>query len=187
MWFSWAWKWTLIRNLKNLNDNRFYFPLSYRSRQMRETEVNWVDSWFITREEFKKSIEAWDFLEFGQPYGLPDYYWTKFIDVIDNWVNKWKNVIKEIEMNWLLSLENNKPELKKYYKTIFLIVPFEVQEARIKTRWVFMSKDELDKRKKTAIQELENAKKHCDYIIDTSKKTKEDTLNNFLEIIKNYT
>jgi hypothetical protein len=50
-----------------------------------------------------------------------------------------------------------------------------------------MSKDELDKRKKTAIQELENAKKHCDYIIDTSKKTKEDTLNNFLEIIKNYT
>jgi hypothetical protein len=30
-----------------------------------------------------------------------------------------------------------------------------------------MSKDELEKRKITAIQELENAKKYCDYIIDT--------------------
>ncbi len=185
MWISWAWKWTLIRNLKNLNDDRFIFPLSYRSRQIRETEKNWVDSWFVTKEEFEKSIKAWEFLEYGQPYGLSDYYWTKFVDVIENWVDKWKIVIKEIEMNWLLSLEQNKPELKKYYKTIFLTVPFNVQADRIKARWVFMSDLELEKRKITAIGELEKAKNHCDYIIDTSAKAKEEVLSETLKLIKN--
>jgi hypothetical protein len=47
-----------------------------------------------------------------------------------------------------------------------------------------MSDEELEKRKITAIKELEEAKKYCDYIIDTSDKTKDEVLNQALEIIK---
>lgn len=185
MWISWAWKWNLITNLKNLNDEKFIFPLSYRSRPIRETEQNWVDSWFVTKEEFEKSIKAWEFIEYKKHYWLEHYYGTKYADVIENWIDKWKTVIKEIDMWWLLILKNEKPELHNFYKTIFLTVPFDIQADRIKARWVYMSDEELKKRKITAIEELENAKIHCDYIIDTSEKTKEEVLQETLEIIKN--
>lgn len=183
MWISWAWKWNLITNLKNTNDEKFIFPLSYRSRPIRETEKNWVDSRFVTKEQFEDSIKAGEFIEYKKHYWLEHYYWTKYTDVIENWIKKWKIVIKEIDMWWLLILKDENSELQNFYKTIFLTVPFEVQEARIKKRWVFMSKDELEKRKITAIQELENAKKYCDYIIDTWKKTKEEVLKNVLDFI----
>lgn len=186
MWISWAWKWNLITNLKNTKDSKFIFPLSYRSRPIRETEKNWVDSWFVTKEQFEDSIKAWEFLEYKKHYWLEHYYGTKYADVIENWINKWKIVIKEIDMWWLLILKNEKPELNNSYKTIFLTVPFEVQEARIKKRWVFMSKEELEKRKLTAIEEIKNAKIHCDYMIDTSDKSKEEVLKKVLDFINSY-
>jgi len=184
MWISWAWKWTLIRNLKNLNDDKFYFPLSYKSRQIRETEINWVDAWFVSQEEFENGIKNNEFIEYAKVYGLNSYYWTKYTDIIENWINKWKLVVKEIDMEWLLILRKKKPEFTNYYKTIFLTIPLELQIERIKARWVFMSEEELRERRKAAINEIEEAKKHCDYIIDTSDKTKDEVLNQALEIIK---
>ncbi len=183
MWVSWAWKWTLIKNLKNLNNDRFYFPLSYKSRQIRETETNWVDACFVSQEEFENDIRNNEFIEYAKVYGLNSYYWTKYKDIIENWINKWKLVVKEIDMEWLLILKNTKIELAWLYKTIFLTVPFEIQTDRIKARWVFMSNEELEKRKITAIEELEEAKKYCDYIIDTSDKTKDEVLNQVFGII----
>ncbi|MFA5917254.1 MAG: shikimate kinase [Candidatus Gracilibacteria bacterium] len=185
MGISGAGKGTLIKNLKPLNNDRFHFPLSYKSRPIRETEVNGIDAWFVTQEEFKKSIQDGEFLEYAKVYGLDDYYGTKYIDVIENGINKGKIVIKEIDMGGLLILKNEKHGLNNSYKTIFLTVPFEIQTNRIKARGVFMSKNELEKRKITAIEELENAKKYCDYIIDTSDKTKDVVLKQALEIINN--
>jgi hypothetical protein len=48
-----------------------------------------------------------------------------------------------------------------------------------------MSEDELKERRKTAIKEIEEAKKYCDYIIDTSDKTIDVVLKQALEIINN--
>lgn len=183
MWVSGAWKGTLIENLKKLHNDRFYFPLSYKSRQIRETETNWVDAWFITRSEFEKSIKNWEFLEYAKVYGLDDYYGTKYNDVIENWVKKWKMVIKEVDMEGLLILKKDKPELSEFYKTIFLTIPLELQIERIKSRWAYMSEIELEERKKTAIREKEEAIKNCDYIIDTWGKSKEKVLEEVLKII----
>jgi len=186
VWVSWAWKWTLIENLRNIWDNRFYFPLSYKSRQIRETEKNWVDAWFISNEEFEKSIYNWEFLEYAKVYWLESYYWAKYSDLIDNWINKWKIVIKEVDMEWLLILKNQRPELDSFYKSIFLTIPLDLQIERIKSRWATMSEKELEERRKTAKKEIKEAQKYCDYIIDTWNKTKEEVLAEAVEIIKKW-
>lgn len=181
MWVSWAWKWTLISNIKKLKLPNIYFPLSYKTRQIRENETNWVDAWFITREDFFSQVQYWKFLEYALVYWL-DYYWTKYEDIIEKWINKWKIVIKEIDINGLIELKRNKPELDSRYTTIFLNMPSETLTQRIKKRWVFMSNDELEKRINTSITELNRSKELCNYIIDATK-TPDEILRDFLEII----
>jgi guanylate kinase len=201
MWVSGAWKWTLIKNLKNLEDNGLFFPLSNKSRKKRESEINWIDACFISRKEFEESIERGEFLEYAKVYWLNEYYWTKYCDVIDNWINKWKIVIKELDMLWLEILKEKEKEIVNYlskfkelkrweniifwdyFKTIFLTIPLEIQAERIKSRWAYMSELELKERSKTAILEIEKAKKSCDYFINTWWKSKEEVLCEVIEII----
>lgn len=184
MWVSWAWKGTLIENLKKQNEIDLFFTKSYVTRPMREWEINGNIYNFISKEEFELSIENWEFLEYFKVYWLPYYYWTKYEDVISNWINKWKIVIKEIDMNWLLILKSNNPELKKYYSSIFLNLPLDEQLKRIKSRWVHMLEEEFIEREKTALEEEKKSKKYCDYIVDANK-DQEQILKQILEIIIN--
>lgn len=181
MWVSWAWKWTLIKALKELDGYDFHIPLSYKTRNIRSWEVNWVDSWFISKEQFFSEVQEGLFLEYAMVHGL-DYYWTKFEDVIDNWLNLWKTVIKELDINWLEDLRTKRPDLDNIYTTIFLNIPNEVLEKRIEARWAFMSSDELQKRLNSAIIEEQKARILCDHMIDATK-TPSEVLKEFLEIL----
>jgi len=182
MWVSWSWKWTLINNIKKLNLENIHIPLSYKTRQIRETEKNWVDAYFITKEQFFNWIELWEFLEYAILYDWEDYYWTKYKDVIDNWINLGKIVIKELDINWLKRLKKERPELDSYYTTIFLNIPVDILKQRIKKRWALMNNEELERRINTSIIEENEALKLCDYIIDATK-SEEEVLKEFLSII----
>lgn len=183
-WVSWAGKWTLITNLKKLEKElNLTFLKSYVTRPIREGEIEWNIYYFISKEEFEKSIKNNEFIEYFKVYGLENYYWTKYKDIIDNWINLWKIIIKEIDMNWLLFLKLNYPELKNYCSSIFLDLSLDEQLNRIKSRWVYMSEKELEKRKETAINERKMSEKECDYIIDVTNKSKEENLNQVLKII----
>ncbi len=183
MWVAWAWKWTLINNLKELNDDNFVFPLSYRSRAIRENEVNWIDSWFISRIEFEKGIEKGVFLEYAIVHWL-DYYGTKYEDVINS-INAWKIVIKELDMWGLKKLLKENQEFRKYYKTIFLSIPPVLIKERIEMRWAKMTDEELKRRLESARIESKDSKKLCNYVIDTSDKTPEEVLEEVRKIINN--
>lgn len=185
MWVSWAWKWTLIKSLKEVQGYDFHIPLSYKTRNIREWEVNWVDSWFISKEQFFSEVQAWLFLEYAMVHGL-DYYGTKFEDVIDNWVKLWKTVIKELDINWLEELKSKRPDLDSIYTTIFLNIPNDILEKRIEARWAFMSNDELQKRLNSSIVEEQKARILCDYMIDATQSPK-DVLRDFLEILNKKT
>ncbi len=113
-----------------------------------------------------------------------DYYWTKFEDVIDNWINLWKIVIKELDINWLEELRKLRPEFDEKYTTVFLNIPSDVLEKRIESRWAFMSNDELQKRLNSSDIETKKAFEICDYIIDATK-TQREVLDDFLEILNN--
>lgn len=183
MWVSWAWKWTLIKALKNLEGYDFHIPLSYKTRNIREWELNWVDSWFISKEQFFSDVQEGLFLEYAMVHWL-DYYWTKFEDVIDNWINLWKIVIKELDINWLEELRKLRPEFDEKYTTVFLNIPSDVLEKRIESRGAFMSNDELKKRLNSSDIETKKAFEICDYIIDATK-TQREVLDDFLEILNN--
>ncbi len=182
LWVAWSGKWTLISNIKKLNLTNIYNPLSYKTRPIRENEINWIDAHFISREEFFTWVQKWEFLEYALVHEL-DYYWTKFEDVIDNWINLWKIVIKELDIIGLEDLRKNKPEFDGKYTTIFLDIPQNVLRERIEKRWAFMSDEELQKRINSSVMEEERAREICDFIIDATK-SEEEVLKEFLQIIK---
>ncbi len=181
MWISWAWKGTLLKWLKD-SDFDFYIPLSYKTREIRNTEKNGVDAHFISVEEFKKSIENHEFLEYAIVHGI-EYYWTKYEDVIDNWIKKWKIVIKELDIHWLKRLKKEKTELNKDYTTIFLNIPVELLKSRIEKRWDNISKDELERRISSALTEEKEARLYCDFMLDATQ-SPEDVKKEVLQIIK---
>ena len=182
MWVAWSWKSTLINNLKKIKNLNIHIPLSYKTREIRETETNWVDAWFISSNEFYNKILNWEFLEYAKVHGV-DYYWTKVSDVIDDWILKWKTVIKELDINGLLEIKSLHPNLDWKYITIFLNIPNDILISRINSRWAFMSSEELERRLSSAIIEEEKARELCDFIIDATLSEKE-VLNKVLEIIK---
>lgn len=183
LWVSWAWKWTLIKNIKNYfaNDDRLHIPLSYKTRTIRDWEIDWIDAYFISKEDFYSQVQAWEFLEYAMVHEM-DYYGTKYIDVIDNGINKQKIVIKELDINWLENLKREKPELDLKYTTIFLNIPTDILKERIKKRWAFMSDEELQKRLNSSIIEEEKSQILCDFVIDATK-SEDEVLNEFLKIV----
>lgn len=171
MWVSWAWKWTLIKNLQKLNSKwNLFFPLSYKTRPKRESEIDWVDANFISNEKFEEMIKNDEFLEYAKVHDM-HYYWSSIKD-IKEWIQKDKIVIKELDMNWLEKLEKNLYNGIEY-KTIFLSIDEKKLKERIEKRWDFMNEKELENRLNSLKNELEKAKKLCDYIIDASKKEEE--------------
>ena len=72
------------------------YSISMTTRQPREKEVNGVDYYFVSREEFQKNIDEGNFLEWasfvGNFYGTPK-------DKVEELRNQGKNVFLEIEIN----------------------------------------------------------------------------------------
>ena len=181
MWLTGSWKWTLINNLKKLNLDNVVFPLSYKTRPIRENEVNWVDANFISKEEFVFWINNHEFLEYAIVHET-DYYGTKYEDVLDKWIDLWKIVIKEIDILGLKRLKKEKPELDEKYSTVFLNIPICELKNRIESRWVFMSNEEFQRRQNSAIMEEKEIAKICDFEIDATLPP-EKVLERFLKII----
>ncbi len=57
----------------------FYFSVSTTTREPREGEVNGVDYYFVTKEEFEAGIKQGDFLEYAKVHG--NYYGTSLLPV----------------------------------------------------------------------------------------------------------
>ena len=181
MWVSWAGKWTLINWLKNKKLD-LHIPLSYKSRKKREFEIDWKDAYFISVEDFKKAIKNNEFLEYAIVHWV-DYYWTKYDDVILNWIEKWRKVIKELDVLWLKRLIKEKPELESDYTTIFLNIPVKKLRERIKKRWENINEEELVRREESAIMEEKEARLLCDYMLDATQ-SPDKVLQEVLDIIK---
>ena len=182
MWLTGSGKGTLIKKLKNLEDENMVFPLSYKTRKIRKNEINWVDSHFISKEKFIAWINNHEFLEYAIVHET-DYYGTKYEDVLDNWIDIGKIVIKEIDILGLKRLRKEKPELDGKYSTIFLNIPICILKERIESRWVFMCNKEFTRRKNSAIMEEEEIAKICDFEIDATL-SPEMVVERFLKIIK---
>ncbi|MDD3302827.1 MAG: guanylate kinase [Candidatus Gracilibacteria bacterium] len=182
MGVSGAGKGTLIENLKKQDKINLEFVRSYVTRDIRHGEIDGNIYHFISMDEFKRSIEAGEFLEYKFVHNL-NYYGTKKKDVIDNGIEKGKILIKEIDIEGLKEIYTNHPELKPYIKTIFLSVSKETFKKRVIERQGDVDKTELENRGNSLEKERKEALIYCDYIIDSEKYNKDEVLNEVLEII----
>lgn len=137
----------LVMADKSLN---LAYSVSMTTRPRREHETPGVDYFYVTKEEFQKTLDEDGFLEHaqfvGNYYGTPKAY-------VEKLRNEGKNVLLEIEV------EGAKQVISKchgsYVVTIFLIPPsMEDLEQRIRKRGT-ESEEVIQQRLAKAQRELE--------------------------------
>ncbi len=123
-----AGKGTVIKKLLS-NHNDIILSISYTSREKRDGEINGVNYYFVTPEEFEEKIKNNDFLEYAKvQYGA--YYGTPKAEIIEQ-LDSGKDVILEIDVQ-------GAKQIKKLFPNTILIfiMPPSMEEVkrRIKLR-----------------------------------------------------
>lgn len=175
---AWAGKWTVIKKLLEKKIENFELALSCKTRDFRENEKQWIDYNKLTTEEFKFSIELWEFLEYNFVHNQ-NYYGTRFVDVIDNGINKGKIILKEMDILALPKLMYSRHDLKNDYTYIFLDLPVDKIKDRMQSRGDCVEWKDFENRLKSAKKETA-LKNLADYVINADQsedKVFEDIFN----------
>ena len=125
--FSGAGKGTLMKRLLADYDD-FAFSVSMTTRAPREGEVNGREYFFVSREEFEKTIAEDGLVEYaqyvGNYYGTPKAY-------VEEQLKKGKNVILDIEVQGAMQIKEKFPDALM----VFVIPPsIEVLLKRLRAR-----------------------------------------------------
>jgi guanylate kinase len=133
------------------------FSISATTRPKRENEVEELEYFFITEEEFKKKIRNSEFVEWEKFY---DYYYGTFKKYIDDNINEGKPVLLEIDVKGALSIKKIYPGAH----LLFIMPPsYDELVKRLKNRKT-ESEEDFKKRIRRAKMEL-SQKDKFDYII----------------------
>jgi guanylate kinase len=89
-------KGTVRKALFEMPEQEFVYSVSMTTRAPREEEVDGVDYYFVSKEDFQKQIEDDNLLEYAEFVG--NYYGTPK-DKVEAFLNMGKEVILEIEVN----------------------------------------------------------------------------------------
>lgn len=131
--------------------------VSVTTRKPRDGEVDGVDYYFVSKNEFLEKINAEEFVEYVQ-YG-ENYYGTLKSE-IHRLADSGRKVVLVIEVNGAFNIKREFPEAK----TIFIIPPsIEVLRERISCRGQ-NNADDTEIRLKIAVEELKYKDKY-DYCV----------------------
>ena len=131
--------------------------VSATTRSPREGEQDGVNYFFITKEDFKSSIEKNEFLEWTEFSG--NFYGTKKT-FVEKTLSKGTDLILEIEVNGAKNVKNKMHEAV----SIFIMPPsIKILEERLRGRHT-ESEDAIISRLNEAKREIEEGKKF-DYIL----------------------
>ena len=100
-------KGTVREHLFEHYNNDFDFSISMTTRQMREGEVDGVDYFFRTREEFEELIRQGQMLEYAEYVG--NYYGTP-LTYVNETLDKGIDVFLEIEVQGALQVKKKVPD-----------------------------------------------------------------------------
>ncbi len=148
---------TLLKEVyKDIDD--YYFSISTTTRAPRVGEVNGVDYFFVTKEEFEKDINNGDFLEYAKVH---DNYYGTSLKPINRALDESKLVIFDIDVQ---GHEIVRTKLNSITTSVFITTPsLEVLEARLNSRNTD-SLEIIEKRIKNAKGEVEYFQDY-DYLI----------------------
>lgn len=148
-------KTSVIKEILKRNQGKLIFSVSATTRKKRSNEIDGVDYYFLTEEEFKRKIENDEFIEWEQIYG--DFYGTPKSE-IDRAIKENKHILFELDVNGSLKLKKLYPEAH-----LIFIVPPSINELENRLRKRNTETPEsFQKRIERAKMELEMAK-YFDY------------------------
>ena len=166
-------KGTVLKGFLEKNPD-FMLSISCTTRKPRQGEIDGVNYFFISKEEFETCIQENKFLEWAEFAG--NFYGTKK-KYINQCLDEGKNVILEIDTQGALQVKKQMPEAV----LIFICPPsFEALENRLRGRH---TEDEatIQKRLEEVKKELERAEKF-DYKIVNDEL--EDAISRLEKIVK---
>ncbi|HKL44419.1 MAG TPA: hypothetical protein VJ892_04010 [Candidatus Absconditabacterales bacterium] len=164
-------KTTLLTELLQTHSQLILVP-SYTTRPMRSNEKNGRKYWHISKDDFQRSIDGGEFLEYALVH--QKYYYGTKISEIKKAFDKGLIPITELDMNGLEEIRKDNKGIE--YVSIFLDLPDDVMVERIKMRGGIYQ-EEINRRLFSAQKERKLAKKYCDYVLNTD--------NTLLQNIKN--
>lgn len=139
------------------DDHQFEYSVSMTTRKKREGEVEGVDYFFRTREEFEELIKKGEMLEYAEYVG--NYYGTP-LRYVEYTLNSGKDVFLEIEVQGAMHIKEKCPDAV----FIFLTPPsLEELRQRIEGRGTDEPKI-IDERMKVAVEEIQMMKNY-DYAV----------------------
>ncbi len=144
-------KGTVLKGFLQKNPN-FMLSISCTTRKPREGEVDGVNYFFLSKEEFQKNINEDKFLEWAQFAG--NFYGTKK-KYINRCLEDGKDIILEIDTQGALQVKKQMPEAV----LIFICPPsLEALESRLRGRHT-EDEETIQKRLNEVKVELERARK----------------------------
>lgn len=150
-------KGTVRKALFEKDDNQFEYSISMTTRNKREGEVEGVDYFFRSKDEFEQLISEGKMLEYAEYVG--NYYGTP-LDYVNKTLDEGKDVFLEIEVQGAMKVKEKMPD----GVFIFLTPP---DFSELKARIVNRGTDELaviEKRMTKAKEEIEMMR-HYDYAV----------------------
>lgn len=170
---------TIIQRLKDAGYD-FDFSVSATSRAPRGKEVNGVEYWFLSSEEFREKIDKGEFVEYEEVY--PGCYYGTLISEVNGKLEKGRNMLFDVDVKGGLNI-------KKHYGekalAIFIQPPnIETLRERL-TQRATDSTDMIEKRVAKAEWEMSFAPQFDKIVInDDLNKAVDDTIrliDNFLK------
>lgn len=165
-------KGTIVKKL--LERFNAWYSISMTTRPKRENEIDKVNYFFVTKEQFEENIKEDGFIEYATYNN--NYYGTPRKE-IDNKLNNNIDVIAEIEVKGARKVK----ELYKDSVLIYILPPsFEELETRLRNR---NTEDDatIEKRLNIAKEELKQIDIY-DYVVVNN--TVEETTNKVINIIE---
>ncbi len=149
-------KTTLCRRL--VNEGEAHYSISCTTRAPREGEVHGVDYFFLSVDEFKKSLAKGEFLEWAEVHG--NYYGTLKSQVLD-FLSQGKDVVMDIDVQGADQVRACEDSvIQKALIDLFVLVEDHTElRARLSNRGTEAS-EVIELRMQNSIKEMENAPKY---------------------------
>lgn len=157
-----------------LKDNSFRCSISSTTRQPREGEIDGVNYFFISKEEFQRRIADEEFLEYAEY--CENFYGTLKSEV-DEYLEKGINVILEIEVQGAMKVRKLRPDA-----LLVFIAPPSVNELRRRlNKRGTETQEVIEKRIAASVGELPCMAEY-DYVIVND--ALEDAVSDFFAVIR---
>ncbi|MDE6664971.1 MAG: guanylate kinase [Ruminococcus sp.] len=165
-------KGTMLKEIRK--HGNYYCSVSATTRDAREGEVDGVNYYFISDEEFEQKIRENAFLEYA---GYCKHYYGTLLSEVDDYLEKGTDVILEIEVQGAMEVMEKRPESISIFVT-----PPSINELRRRLKKRGTETDEvIEERVSKAAGEIALAGKYNYVIVNDAL---EDAVSDFLAIMR---